>query len=51
MALVASGLRDREIGARLGLSRWAVLRTVGSATAKLGASTRAEAVAALQTAT
>jgi len=47
LGLVASGLRDREIAARLGLSRWAVLRTVESASAKLGASTRAEAIAML----
>jgi DNA-binding CsgD family transcriptional regulator len=44
---VADGLRDREIAARLGLSRWTVLRAVASASAKLGAGTRAEAVAAV----
>lgn len=47
LGLVADGLRDREIAARLGLSRWTVLRAVASASAKLGAGTRAEAVAAI----
>jgi DNA-binding CsgD family transcriptional regulator len=49
LALVARGRRDQEIAAQLGLSRWAVLRAVGSASAKLGAATRAEAVATLAT--
>jgi DNA-binding CsgD family transcriptional regulator len=48
LALVASGLRDREIAAQLGLSRWAVVRAVESASARLGARTRAEAVALLR---
>ena len=47
LSLVAAGLPDREIAARLGLSRWTVLSAVGSATAKLGATTRAAAVAAM----
>ena len=41
------GHRDGEIATQLGISRWAVVRAVESAAAKLGAATRAEAVARL----
>jgi DNA-binding CsgD family transcriptional regulator len=45
--LSAGGARDAQIAARLGISRWAVVRAAESALAKLGAASRAEAVAML----
>jgi DNA-binding CsgD family transcriptional regulator/tetratricopeptide (TPR) repeat protein len=47
LRLVATGLQDGEISRRLGISRWAVTRSVESASTKLGAATRIEAVARL----
>ncbi len=44
LRLVAHGARDQEIAGRLGVSRWAVVRAVESASAKLGASNRAQAI-------
>jgi DNA-binding CsgD family transcriptional regulator len=44
LELVGHGHRTAEIASRLGVSRWAVTRAVGSATAKLGAATTAEAL-------
>ena len=44
LRLSGSGVRDGQIAARLGISRWAVVRATESAAAKLGASSRAEAV-------
>ena len=42
--LSGRGLRDGEIASRLGVSRWAVVRSAESAAAKLGTQSRAEAV-------
>jgi DNA-binding CsgD family transcriptional regulator len=47
LGLSGRGVRDAEIAARLGISRWAVVRSAESAAGKLGAASRAEAVAAL----
>ena len=44
LALLASGLRNKEIANRLGLSRRTVERHCGEIYAKLGASSRTEAV-------
>jgi DNA-binding CsgD family transcriptional regulator len=46
LRLSGSGAPDAQIAARLGISRWAVIRSAESASAKLGASSRAEAVVA-----
>ena len=45
--LSAGGARDAQIAARLGISRWAVVRSAESAMTKLGAASRGEAVATL----
>jgi DNA-binding CsgD family transcriptional regulator/tetratricopeptide (TPR) repeat protein len=44
LELSGSGIRDGEIASRLGISRWAVVRSAESAAAKLGTMSRAEAV-------
>ena len=44
LELSGSGIRDGEIASRLGISRWAVVRSAESAAAKLGTLSRAEAV-------
>jgi LuxR family quorum sensing-dependent transcriptional regulator len=46
LRLSGSGLRDREIATRLGVSRWAVVRAAESAAAKLGTASRNEAIVA-----
>jgi DNA-binding CsgD family transcriptional regulator len=47
LSLSGRGLRDAEIATQLGISRWAVIRAAESAGAKLGATTRLAAVAAI----
>lgn len=49
LELSGLGLRDMEIATRLGVSRWAIVRAAESAAAKLGATTRAEAVSRIGT--
>jgi DNA-binding CsgD family transcriptional regulator len=49
LQLSGTGLRDREIATRLGISRWAVVRSAESATAKLGAASRNQAIVAVLT--
>jgi DNA-binding CsgD family transcriptional regulator len=45
LGLLAAGLANKAIGARLGISEHTVKSHVGALFAKLGVSTRAEAVA------
>jgi DNA-binding CsgD family transcriptional regulator len=47
LTLSGRGLRDAEVATQLGISRWAVVRAAESAGAKLGATTRLAAVAAV----
>jgi DNA-binding CsgD family transcriptional regulator/tetratricopeptide (TPR) repeat protein len=47
LELSRGGIRDGEIASRLGISRWAVVRSAESAAAKLGSTSRAEAVVSM----
>lgn len=47
LGMSGGGATDAEIAARLGISRWAVVRAAESGASKLGAATRLEALAAM----
>lgn len=49
VVLVGTGLSNRDIARRLGVSPWTVKAQLAAASAKLGATTRAQAAALLAT--